>query len=94
MIGNQYDLHRAPCGSILPHVPASHFSVRTSGDAAGSPFWLNALSGALRKETQMKTLILAALVALTVALGGCATSGGELVGTQADSPYPFSPTFE
>jgi hypothetical protein len=36
----------------------------------------------------MKTLILAALVALTFVLGGCATSGGDLVGTRADSPYP------
>jgi outer membrane lipoprotein-sorting protein len=39
----------------------------------------------------MKTLILAALVALTVVLGGCATSG-DFVGTRADSAFPLGST--
>lgn len=36
----------------------------------------------------MKSLILAALVAVTVMISGCATSGGDLVGTRADSAFP------
>ena len=35
----------------------------------------------------MKTLILAALAALTFVLGGCAASG-DLLGTGADSSFP------
>ena len=36
----------------------------------------------------MKTFILATLLALTVVLGGCATSGGDLVGTRANDSFP------
>ena len=39
----------------------------------------------------MKTLMLAAVVALTFVVGGCATSG-DMVGTRADSSFPVGST--
>lgn len=41
----------------------------------------------------MKSFILAAIAALTIVLGGCAASG-DLVGTRADSAFPYYSNFE
>ena len=76
VLGTLHDTRRARNGALFAPRAGLH-STRVQDPSALERMKLTL------KETFMKTLILAALTALTILFGGCASTG-DMVGTRAD----------